>query len=129
MVGYMQGSKRARNTPSIANKTSIFGIMGGLAPRVGTSDAAVYRHLQIKGSRGLPQLYGKPINYQKNYLKTNKLLSVNPLGSGGVGKKTSMFHQSCNCSLNIPMSVHSSDQTLRYGGQEVGCEDVFMAGC
>ena len=103
-VGLMNGSKRARNTPSIANKTSVFGIMGGLAPRTGTSDAAVYRHLQIKGSRGLPQLYGKPIDYQKTYLKTNKLLSVNPLGSGGVGKKTSMFHQSCNCSQNIPMS-------------------------
>ena len=104
MVGYMQGSKRARNTPSIANKTSVFGIMGGLAPRTGTSNVSVYRHQQIKGSRGLPQLYGKSVDYQKNYLKTNKLLSVNPLGSGGVGKKTSMFHQSCNCSQNIPMS-------------------------
>jgi hypothetical protein len=100
----MNGSKKARNTPSIANKTSVFGIMGGLAPRTGTSNVSVYRHLQMKGSRGLPQLYGKPIDYQKTYLKTNKLLSVNPLGSGGVGKKTSMFHQSCNCSQNIPMS-------------------------
>jgi hypothetical protein len=90
-VGLMNGSKRARNTPSIANKTSVFGIMGGLAPRVGTSDVAVYRHQQIKGSRGLPQLYGKSIDYQKNYLKTNKLLSVNPLGSGGVGKRVLMF--------------------------------------
>ena len=72
MVGYMQGSKRARNTPSIANQTSIFGIMGGLAPRTGTSNVSVYRHQQIKGSRGLPQLYGKPIDYQKTYLKTNK---------------------------------------------------------
>ena len=106
-VGLMNGSKKARNTPSIANKTSIFGIMGGLAPRTGTTNVAVYRHQQIKGSRGLPQLYGKPIDYQKKYLKTNKLLSVNPLGSGGVGKKTSMFHQSCNCSQNIPMSMSS----------------------
>ena len=91
MVGYMQGSKRARNTPSITNKTSIFGIMGGLAPRVGTSSAGVYRHVQIKGSRGLPQLYNKPINYQQTYLRTNKLLSVNPLASGGVGKKVLMY--------------------------------------
>jgi len=91
MVGYMQGSKRARNTPSIANKTSVFGIMGGLAPRTGTSNVSVYRHQQIKGSRGLPQLYGKSVDYQKNYLKTNKLLSVNPLGSGGVGKRVLMF--------------------------------------
>ena len=87
----MNGSKRARNTPSIANKTSVFGIMGGLAPRTGTSNVSVYRHQQIKGSRGLPQLYGKSVDYQKNYLKTNKLLSVNPLGSGGVGKKMLMY--------------------------------------
>jgi len=97
MVGYMQGSKRARNTPSIANKTSIFGIMGGLAPRVGTSNVGTYRHLHIKGSRGLPQLYGKPIDYQKTYLKTNKLLSVNPLGSGGVGKRVLMYSGSRSC--------------------------------
>ena len=82
----MQGSKRARNTPSITNNTKIFGIMGGLAPRVGLSNAGTYNHQVIKGGRGLPQLYGKSINYQKNYLFTNKLLSVNPVGSGGVGK-------------------------------------------
>lgn len=87
----MQGSKRARSTPSIANQTSIFGIMGGLAPRVGLNDQAVYRHQQIKGGRGLSQLYNKPIPFQLNYLRTNKLLSVNPLSSGGVGKKVLMF--------------------------------------
>jgi len=60
--------------------------MGGLAPRVGLSNAGTYNHQVIKGGRGLPQLYGKSIKYQKNYLLTNKLLSVNPVGSGGVGK-------------------------------------------
>lgn len=87
----MNGSKRARNTPSITNNTKIFGIMGGLAPRVGTSDVAVYRHQQIKGSRGLPQLYGRTPAQQQTYLKQNNLLSVNPLTSGGVGKRTLMF--------------------------------------
>jgi len=87
----MQGSKRARNTPSISNKTSVFGIMGGLAPRTGVRDVATYRHIQIKGSKGLPQLYGKTPQEQKQYLKQNKLLSVNPLTSGGVGKRTLMF--------------------------------------
>ncbi len=91
MVGYVQGSKRARNTPSISNKTSVFGIMGGLAPRTGTSNAGTYRHIQIKGSRGLPQLYGKTPEQQQQYLKQNNLLSVNPLTSGGVGKRTLMF--------------------------------------
>ena len=87
----MQGSKRARSTPSIANSTKIYGIMGGLAPRVGISDTAVYRHTQIKGARGIPQLNGKTPAQQLTFLTANKLLSVNPLTSGGVGKKTLMF--------------------------------------
>lgn len=87
----MQGSKRARHTPSISNKTSVFGIMGGLAPRTGTSNAGTYRHIQIKGSKGLPNLYGKTPEQQQLYLKQNNLLSKNPLTSGGVGKRTLMF--------------------------------------
>jgi hypothetical protein len=90
-VGYMQGSKKARSTPSIANNTKIFGIMGGLAPRVGLSDPAVYRHQQIKGGRGLPQLNGKTPEQQQHYMKVNNLLSVNPLSSGGVGKRMLML--------------------------------------
>ena len=100
----MQGSKRARSTPSISNRTTIFGIMGGLAPRVGLNDTAVFRHQQIKGGKGLPQLYNKPIAYQRNYLLTNKLLSVNPLASGGVGKKQLLYSGSrtgfCSSRLN-----------------------------
>jgi hypothetical protein len=86
MVGYMQGSKKARSTPSIANSTKIFGIMGGTAPRIGISNQGTYNHVVIKGGRGLPELYGKPITVQKDYLFTNKLLSVNPTNSGGIGK-------------------------------------------
>ena len=87
----MQGSKRARSTPSIANSTKIYGIMGGIAPRVGISDTAVYRHTQIKGAKGIPELNGKTPAQQLTFLTANKLLSVNPLTSGGVGKKTLMF--------------------------------------
>jgi len=87
----MQGSKRARHTPSISNQTSIFGIMGGLAPRTGNMNSGIYRHLLIKGSRGLPQLNGKTPEQQQLYLKQNNLLSVNPLTSGGVGARTLMF--------------------------------------
>lgn len=86
MGGYMQGSKKARHVSSIVNNTKNFGIMGGLAPRTGIRDVAAYRHVQIKGSRGLPQLYGKSTTYQKNYLFNNKLVSKNPASSGGVGK-------------------------------------------
>jgi len=49
MVGYMSGSKKA----------------SGLAPRVGTSDVAVYRHKIIKGGRGLPELNGKTPEQQQ----------------------------------------------------------------
>lgn len=87
----MQGSKKARSTPSIANNTNIFGIMGGLAPRIGVRDVAAYRHIQIKGGRGLPQLYNLPFTQQHAFLQNNKLLSVNPLSSGGVGKKSLLF--------------------------------------
>ena len=87
----MQGSKRARHTPSISNKTSVFGIMGGLAPRTGITNAGIYRHILIKGAKGLPQLNGKTPQQQQLYMKQNQLLSVNHLTSGGVGKRTLMF--------------------------------------
>ena len=87
----MQGSKRARHTPSISNQTSIFGIMGGLAPRTGNMNSGIYRHILIKGGRGLPHLNGKTPEQQQLYMKQNNLLSRNPLTSGGVGARTLMF--------------------------------------
>jgi len=49
MPGLMNGSKRARHTPSITNNTKIFGIMGGLGPRIGAgvSNIGIYRHILI----------------------------------------------------------------------------------
>lgn len=88
----MQGSKRARSTPSISNRGSIYGIMGGLAPRNGVSNVGTYRHIVIKGGHGLPQLNGKDPTYQKMYLFANNLVSVNPVSSGGVGKKNLLIH-------------------------------------
>lgn len=108
MVGYMSGNKKARSTPSITNNTKIFGLMGGLAPRVGTSDVAVYRHKIIKGGRCLPQLNGKTPEEQQYYMKVNKLLSVNPAGSGGVGKMSNSYHFSCNCSMGSTGSTGSA---------------------
>ncbi len=88
----MNAGKKARHAQSITNSTKIFGIMGGLAPRVGVSDIAVYRHQQIKGGKGIPQLNGKSPAQQKQFLLANNLLSKNPLTSGGVGKKSLLFH-------------------------------------
>ena len=109
----MSGSKKARSTPSITNNTKIFGLMGGLAPRVGTSDVAVYRHKIIKGGRGLPELNGKTPEQQQYYMKVNRLLSVNPAGSGGVGKKSNLYHFSCNCTRGVgaySSSINNSTQ-------------------
>tara|TARA_A100001015_G_scaffold203481_2_gene227354 strand:- start:11 stop:292 length:282 start_codon:yes stop_codon:yes gene_type:complete len=92
MPGYMQGSKAARHTSSISNRGSVFGIMAGLPPKVGTnSNQSVTRHMLIKGSKGLPFLSKLTPPEQKKYLADNNLLSVNPLSSGGVGKKSLYF--------------------------------------
>ncbi len=86
----MNAGKKARNAASITNNTKIYGDMAGLGPRIGRT-RAVYRHIQIKGSKAILALNGKTPAQQKLYLQQNKLLSVNPLGSGGVGKKTLLF--------------------------------------
>lgn len=87
----MNAGKKARNAASITNNTKIYGDMAGLGPRIGRGNIAIYRHIQIKGSKAILALNGKTPVQQKLYLQQNKLLSVNPLSSGGVGKKTLLF--------------------------------------
>ena len=89
----MNGSKRARHTPSISNSTKIYGIMGGLGGGigVGVTNIGIYRHIMIKAGQGLPELRGLTPAQQFTQLKNRKLLSVNPLGSGGVGKRSLIF--------------------------------------
>ena len=83
----MNLGKKARNTASITNSTCIYGIMGGLAPRVGNNgNQSVYRAIQTRGAKGLPAQYQKCGPETVNYLRRNNLLSVNPQGSGGVGR-------------------------------------------
>ena len=93
MPGLMNGSKRARHTPSITNSTKIFGIMGGLGPRVGVgvSNIGIYRHILTKGGQGLSELYGLTPAQQERAMRERNILSKNPLGSGGVGKKSLIF--------------------------------------
>lgn len=89
----MNGSKRARHSPSITNNTKIFGIMGGLGPRVGVgvSNVGTYRHILTKAGQGLSELYGLTPAQQEKAMKERNILSRNPLGSGGVGKKSLIF--------------------------------------
>ena len=91
---YMNGSKAARNAASITNNTKIFGIIGGLRPNVGL-DASVNdnransRTLASQGIKTQAQL------------KSKGLLSVNPAGSGGVGKKELFLRCMCISSWRI----------------------------
>ena len=83
----MNLGKKARNTASITNSTCIYGIMGGLAPRVGhNSNQAVYNAIQIRGCVGIPPQYYNCGPKTIEYLRKNNLLSKNPQSSGGVGR-------------------------------------------
>ena len=77
-VGYMYGSKRARSTPSIANKANCGGpIKGGLAPRVGleSRNLPAY-HRAVNGPLLISRFCTGP--YDPKYHR-------NPASSGGVG--------------------------------------------
>ena len=80
----MSAGKAARNQASLINKTSVFGIMGGLVPKQGMP----LNQTTQKRLRGT-NLLRIPLNPKPGlaFMKKNKLLSVNPMASGGVGKK------------------------------------------
>ena len=83
----MSAGKKARNVASIANSTCIYGSMGGTPPNVGNnSNKAVYNAIRTRGGKGIPAPYQKCGPKTIDYLKKNNLLSINPVGSGGVGR-------------------------------------------
>ncbi len=83
----MNLGKKARLSDSITNSTCIYGVMGGLAPRVGNNtNQGVYNAIRIRGCVGIPPQYYNCGPKTYNYLKKNNLLSVNPASSGGVGR-------------------------------------------
>lgn len=79
MVGYMSGSKRARNTPSIVSRGNVCGgpKKGGLAPRVGRGSQFTFRAIQFRATSSVPFSLTCPANFRNN-----------PGGqaSGGVGR-------------------------------------------
>lgn len=85
----MSGAKRAKNIPSVANQITNLGgpKKGGLVPLT-AHPSNVFPVLQNRASYcgcGMPFTPVAGLAY----LKKNKLLSVNPTTSGGVG---GMFH-------------------------------------
>lgn len=87
MPGLMNGSRRARMTPSIVNYHQV-GIKSGLAPKA-TGPAVMFRAYNIGGAQQFPTVPYNVRGYaaQVAYLKANKLVSVNPAGSATVGRK------------------------------------------
>ena len=83
-VGYMSGSKRAKNVPSITNNTCILGgpKKGGLVTMQGRNpnlrNAIESRAPYCGCNMPLGCIAGLA------YLKANNLLTKNPTGSGGV---------------------------------------------
>lgn len=80
----MSAGKKARNVASIVNRTSVYGIMGGLTPKQGMP----LNQTTQKRLRGTNTLV-IPLNPIPGlaYMKQNKLLSVNPQASAVVGKR------------------------------------------
>ena len=79
----MNASKAARNAASITNNTNVYGIMGGSARSVGKISVlgvnCFCNRIPSSPAAGLA------------FMKENKLLSVNPLSSGGVGRRVTMI--------------------------------------
>jgi len=84
MVGYMQGSSRAKRTPSITNNTCNLGgpKKGGLVTMQGRTSnvrpAIVNRGPYCCVETNLGCIAGLA------YLKAKNLMTMNPVGSGGV---------------------------------------------
>ena len=81
--------KTVRNKASLTNQTSHFGIMGGLAP-LRNVRPSIARARQQRGRSTLAGMPTKPIPGLE-YMKSRSMLSVNPQGSGGVGKRVLLY--------------------------------------
>ena len=84
----MSGSKIARNAASLTNQTSIFGIMGGLAPS--TNIAQGVKRFRLRRARNRQTIPLKP-GPGLEYMRRKGILSVNPQASGGVGKRVLLY--------------------------------------
>jgi len=84
----MNLGKKARYTDSITHNTCVYGIMGGIPSSIGNTggNAGVYNAIRTRGGKGIPAEFQMCGPKTIAYLKRNKLLSVNPQGSGGVSR-------------------------------------------
>ena len=83
----MNGPKRIRRIQSTTNKTNVYTIMGGLAPRTGIPTSS---RSAIEGRANICQKIPQPGLYNfagLRYMQRNSMLSRNPACSGGVGRR------------------------------------------
>ena len=91
MVGTrMIGGKRANRIESLTNQTSIYAIVGGLGRTVG-GNAAINNRGRHRWVTELISPWQPVLSF--NYMREHNLLSVNPTGSGGVGKMTLLINR------------------------------------
>ena len=111
-------SRKVSMRASITNKTSIFGIMGGLYNRKISGRSSMNR---VTSRLVIPA--GAKEGYQ--YMKMHNLLSRNPLGSGGVGK---MFRLRAGGSRlgSIRTSSENSENNL---GAPLKCQSQLGGDC
>ena len=81
-------SKSARYISSITNRTSVFGIMGGLVNRRLSGNSSMNR---ATSRLVIPPSAAKGLQY----MRMHNLLSRNPQGSGGIGTMNKV--KPCNC--------------------------------
>jgi hypothetical protein len=103
----MSVSKKARYVSSITNRTTIFGIMGGLSNSVGVLAA---NQSAIRNKASNQQVI--PLNPVAglNYMKGNNpmgriMLSRNPQCSGGVGRTSGGGFAGCSPATNVSNSL------------------------
>jgi len=84
----------------ISNNTDAFAIMAGSRPTIGqgSSTRAAMRRAQAtplcNSTPGNPRSpHGDAPGSQRDCLKTNNRLSVNPVGSGGVGRMSMILYR------------------------------------
>lgn len=99
----LSGARKTSMIASTTNQTSIFGVMGGLAPNGGR------KRFMFRSARNRQNIPLRP-DAGLSYMERNGLLSTNPTGSGGVGLTRLLVDRSlgpCNCAGRTTAAPHS----------------------
>jgi len=115
-------SRKVSMRSSLTNKTSIFGIMGGLYNRKISGRSSMNR---VTSRLVIPASAKE--GYQ--YMKMHNILSRNPLGSGGIGKMFRLAMCSCysmknNKQVNTTLNMEAYEDT----GKVLSYSDISHVG-